>query len=71
MPCFRRPSHIWFLQKVYNLFCSKVTMTFVVKYATIVSRPRTILINVQKEILLFQYFLFFKLRLYSTSAEGL
>ena len=46
-------------------------MIFVIKYATIVSRPHTVLKYVQKEGLLFQYFLLFLLRLYSTSAEGL
>ena len=45
-------------------------MIFVVKYATIVSHPRTILKYGQKEGLLFQYF-FLKLRLYNTNAEGL
>ena len=46
-------------------------MIFVVKYATIVSHPQTILKYVQKEGLFFQYFLFSLLSLYSTSAEGL
>ena len=47
------------LQKVYSLFCSKVTIIFVVKYATIVSHPHTILKYVQNEGLPFQYFIFF------------
>ena len=42
------------LQKVFSLFCSKVTMIFVVTYATIVSRPCTIL----KESLFFNTFNF-------------
>ena len=46
-------------------------MIFVVKYATIFPHPHIILKYVQKEGLLFQYFLLFLLRLYSTSAEGL
>ena len=45
-------------------------MIFVVKYATILSHPLTILKYAQKEGLLYQYF-YFLLRLYSTSAEGL
>ena len=39
----------WFLQKVYNLLCSKITAIFVVKHATIFPHQRTSLKYVQKE----------------------